>query len=106
MILILCRDLFFTSKITATAKAHALDYQVVRDPAQLGTTAGQILVVDLGLAGALPAAAGWKAAVGGRVIAFASHVETALIHEARQAGLDQVLPRSAFTAQLDALLTT
>ena len=39
-----------------------------------------------------------------RVLAFASHVHTELIASARNAGADQVLPRSAFAANLAEIL--
>ena len=36
--------------------------------------------------------------------AFVSHVDTAVIQAARAAGADQVMPRSAFAANLAAVL--
>ena len=41
---------------------------------------------------------------GTRVVAFASHVKVELIRAAREAGADEVLPRSAFTTQLADIL--
>jgi hypothetical protein len=37
-------------------------------------------------------------------LGFVSHVRTDLIQAAQQAGADEVLPRSAFTAQLPEIL--
>jgi DNA-binding NarL/FixJ family response regulator len=39
-----------------------------------------------------------------RTLGFASHVHTDLIAAARQAGADQVIPRSAFAGQLPEIL--
>ena len=102
-ILLLCRDLMFLSKVTATARAAGVNVQVVRDPTMLPAV-GTRLFVDLNQAGALEAAATWKGATGGQVVGFVSHVDTDAIARARQAGLDQVLPRSRFTADLERLL--
>jgi hypothetical protein len=102
-VLLLCRDLMFLSKVTATAKAAGVAVQVVRDPAMLPAV-GTRLLVDLNQDGAIDAAARWKAATGGRVAGFVSHVDAEAIARARQAGLDQVLPRSRFTADLESLL--
>ena len=102
-ILLLCRDLMFLSKVTATARAAGVNVQVVRDPTMLPAM-GTRLFVDLNQDGALEAAAAWKGATGGRVVAFVSHVDTQAIARAKEAGLDQVLPRSRFTADLEELL--
>jgi len=102
-VLLLCRDLMFLSKVTATAKAAGVAVQVVRDPATL-PPAGTRLLVDLNQEGAVDAAARWRAETGGRVVGFVSHVDTETIGRARGAGLDQVLPRSRFTAELESLL--
>jgi hypothetical protein len=102
-ILLLCRDLMFLSKVTATARAAGVNVQVVRDPTMLPAM-GTRLFVDLNQDGALEAAAAWKGATGGRVVAFVSHVDTQAIARAKEAGLDQVLPRSRFTADLEQLL--
>jgi hypothetical protein len=39
------------------------------------------------------------------VLAFGAHVATALLHAARQAGADFVMPRSMFTSNLPDILT-
>ncbi|MDB5319891.1 MAG: hypothetical protein JWN40_1522 [Phycisphaerales bacterium] len=93
----------FVSKVTATARALGVAVQVVRDPAQLPQQGGRLLV-DLNQAGAIEAAAAWKSAAGGQVIGFVSHVDTDTIERARAAGLDQVLPRSRFTATLEQII--
>jgi hypothetical protein len=93
----------FISKVTATARAQALPLQVVRDSAKLPHD-GVKLLVDLNLEGAIEAASAWKAATGGRAIGFVSHVDSATIASANAAGLDEVLPRSRFTATLEQIL--
>lgn len=102
-ILLLCRDLMFVSKVTATARAQGVTVQVVRDPAQLPQQ-GTKLLVDLNQAGAIEAASAWRVASGGRVIGFVSHVDTQTIERARAAGLDEVLPRSRFSAMLEQIV--
>ena len=102
-ILLLCRDLMFVSKVTATARAKNRPLRVIRDPAQLPPE-GTRLLVDLNQDGAIPAAAAWKSATAGEVIAFVSHVDTDTIQHAKSAGLDQVLTRGRFTAMLDDLV--
>lgn len=100
VVLILCRDLLLGSRITATAQSAGVSFKVVRDAAKLAGQAGQRLIVDLNQDGAIDAAATWKSAGGGEVIGFVSHVDAATIQRARTAGLDQVMPRSAFVQQL------
>ena len=101
--LLLCRDLMFASKVTATARATGQAVQVVRDPAQLPPK-GNRLLVDLNQDGALDAAAAWRTSSGGAVVGFVSHVDTETIARARNAGLDQVLTRGRFTADLESIL--
>jgi hypothetical protein len=102
-VLLLCRDLMFLSKVTATARATGATVQVVRDPTLLPPV-GSRLFVDLNQDGALDASVVWKRATGGEVVGFVSHVDADTIARARQSGLDQVLARSQFTANLERLL--
>ncbi len=108
--LLVSRDLFFTSKITGTAEMLEFEVQVVGD-AQTAVQrvaekphacvfldlADPVLDVTEFFAG-LPA--------DGRppVVAFGSHVATARLQAARDAGCDDVLPRSRFSASLPELL--
>lgn len=105
-VLALVRDLMFSSKIIAEARAAGIEVNIVRDPARLRDQAGRRLLVDLNLDGALDAASEWKNATGGNVIGFVSHVDTATIERAKQAGLDEVMPRSKFTSHLPDLMRT
>jgi hypothetical protein len=106
-VLALVRDLMFSSKITATAKAVGAEVMVIRDPIQLAGHEGRILLVDLNLTGAIDAAAKWRQTSGGAtVLGFVSHVDTETIQRARDAGLDQVMARSGFVASLAGLLSS
>ena len=103
-LLILCRDLLLGSRITAAAQSAGVPFRVVRDAAKLTGQEGRRLIVDLNQEGAADAAAAWKAATGGEVVGFVSHVDGATIQQARGAGLDQVMARSAFVDQLPRLV--
>jgi hypothetical protein len=103
-ILVLVRDLMFSSRITATARAGNVPVVVVRDAAQLAGRTGRRLIVDLNQDGAIDAAVAWKTSSGGDVIGFVSHVDGPTIARAREAGIDRVMPRSRFVEELPALL--
>jgi hypothetical protein len=108
-VLVLIRDLMFMARVTGTAKEVGVPVKVVRDPAKLAAegAAGHAdrLIVDLNLEGAIEAAAAWKAAGGGSVAGFVSHVDSETIRRAREAGIDRVMPRSQFVQVLPELLT-
>jgi hypothetical protein len=103
-VLALVRDLMFSSKITATARAEGVAVKIVRDASKLAGEPGHRLLVDLNQDGAIPAAIEWKSRTGGAVIGFVSHVDAATIKLAREAGFDQVLARSRFVEILPELL--
>lgn len=98
------RDLMFSSKVTATARAVGRDVRIVRDLENLKCTDGAALIVDLALHGAIEAAAAWKQAFHGETIGFAAHVDTETIAAAKAGGIDLVMTRGSFTAQLESLL--
>jgi hypothetical protein len=102
--LALVRDLMFSSKIIATARAEGVAVKIVREAAKLAGEAGTCLLVDLNQDGAIPAASEWKTRTGGAVIGFVSHVDAPTIAQARDAGFDQVLARSRFVEILPHLL--
>ena len=116
MVLVVVDDLLFRSKIRAVAKHAGVDLAFARTPAEVLDRAKSeppaLAIFDLDSAKTEPVAtiAALKAdpaLAGIRTLAFASHVHTALIGAARQAGADQVLPRSAFAGNLaDILLST
>lgn len=103
--LLLCDDLLFASKVTATARAHGRAVTVCRDMtrlvAALEERVPQAILLDLhNYTLSLDAVAGWRAA-GVRVVGFGSHVDVAVLKAARAAGCDPVLPRSKFVAELE-----
>ena len=94
------------SRIGVTARAIGVDIKPLRDPATLTAenAEGERLIVDLNQPGALDAAVEWKKRTGGEVIGFVAHVDADTIRRARDEGIDQVLPRSRFVAELESLL--
>ncbi|HEX4054619.1 MAG TPA: hypothetical protein VHX86_10175 [Tepidisphaeraceae bacterium] len=107
-IIVLVRDLVFSSKIAAEARAAGVAAQVVRNPEELhrfSQTAAKLLIVDVTLPGSIPASAHWGHAEPGRcVVAFVSHVDQSTIAEAKQAGIDKVLARGRFVKMLPQLV--
>jgi DNA-binding NarL/FixJ family response regulator len=106
---VLVRDLIFSSRIAAVARAAGVPITLLRDPARLADPAPPrgpgLLIVDLNLPGSIDAATQWKHASPSReVVGFVSHVDAATIDHARAAGLDRVLPRSRFVEILPELL--
>lgn len=108
--LLISRDLMFTSKITGTARALGLLVQVVPDgPSALRQVAvGGIRAVFVDLADAGLDVAAFVSSLPSEkspaVIAFGSHVATATLQAARDAGCTEVLPRSRFSTELPTLL--
>jgi hypothetical protein len=103
-VLLLCRDLMFTSKVTGAARATGVAVRVVREPDKLVDLAGRKLIVDLGQEGALEAAASWKGRTSLQVVGFVSHVDEATIGRAREAGIDRVMSRGGFSASVEDVL--
>lgn len=98
------RDLMFASRITASTRTQGLTVKIVRSAAALEQLAGVRLIVDLAEPGAISAAVAWKQRSGGQVVGFVSHVDQQTIADARQAGIDRILSRGGFTAQVDRLI--
>jgi CheY-like chemotaxis protein len=109
--LLLSRDLIFTTKMITTARGLGLRVVVVDDPA---TAAGLIerwrpraVFFDLAsrdLAKPEALAAYKRLAPETPFLAFGSHVDTAALAAAKDAGCEVVLPRSRFTSELPALI--
>src|SRR4051794_21962791 len=108
--LLLSRDLIFTSKVTGTARELGHRVMVAGNTALASAMIEQwrpkVVFVDLA-AGELvgtPALIAYQeaAAPGTPFVAFGSHVDTAALDAARDAGCDPVLPRSKFSAELPA----
>ncbi len=82
-------DLFFQMKLAETAKHLGVEVKVAATPEALQALLEPPLRADKN---------------GVRVVAFLSHVQTDLAAQARAAGCDEVMPRSAFTQNLAAIL--
>ncbi|MBI2821815.1 MAG: response regulator [Acidobacteria bacterium] len=110
MILALVDDLFFSSRIAATAKQagrairivsgrEALLQELESDPEKL--------IVDLNCRGCDPVALIVEIRQRGRtfpVVGFVSHVQADLAQAAQQAGCDRVVARSYFSSHLAEIL--
>ena len=105
-------DLFFASKISATAKQLGARVEFVNSPQILLERASSetaLVILDLGQASLDPVALIGKlkadpASAAVAVVGFANHERADLIEGARQAGCDQVLTRGAFSSSLPELL--
>ena len=113
MILVAVDDLLFSSKIRATAKQAGVDLTFARTPdeilAQARTGKPALVIFDLNSAKTDPvqtiaAIKADPALAAIRTIGFVSHVHTGIIDAARRAGADEVMPRSAFAANLPEIL--
>lgn len=110
--LLLSRDLFFTSKITGTARALGHQVIVAGNAALVSAILAKWspVVVFVDLAGGnlvdSSALAGYREAAppGTPFVAFGSHVDTKALADAAASGCDPVMPRSKFTAELPALI--
>ena len=111
MIVALVDDLFFSSKITETARqlGCALTVVITREALlkEIDSHPKQ-LIFDLNckscdivkLIGELR-----RRGIGIPMMAFLSHVQTDLARAAREAGCDKVVPRSYFSAHLPEILS-
>lgn len=104
-------DLFFATRISATAEAAGVALEMPAVAAALERireAPPALVIVDLHAPGdPLALVRALKADPATRrlpVIGFYSHVERALRAAALEAGVDEALPRSAFTVRLAAIL--
>jgi DNA-binding NarL/FixJ family response regulator len=106
-------DLLFSSKIRTTARQAGVDVTFARSPEEIlahtRESRPSLVIFDLNSAKTEPLATisaikNDPALAGIRTIGFASHVHTDLIAAARNAGADQVMPRSAFAGNLAEIL--
>jgi len=101
-------DLYFATRIAATAKAAGVDLELVAAPraaARAAEAGATLVLLDLHGAGALALVSELKRhAPNVPIVGFFSHVDTALKRDALAAGADAVLPRSQFVGRLAALL--
>jgi len=109
--LLLCDDLMFASRISATARSLGLTVRTVRTSADLEQLAVKekpcCVILDLANAGlAIADVVPRLRPEGGLplIVAYGSHVDAAGLNAARHAGCDVVLPRSKFVEDLAAAL--
>lgn len=109
-IVILCADLMFQSQITGAARLQGFTFSCALSLAQaigqLTDEFPQLLIIDLNQPGL-----DWDLLTETlqkhpqlSSIAYGPHVDTDKLQQARDAGCDQVLPRSQFSANLPQLL--
>jgi AmiR/NasT family two-component response regulator len=103
-VLVLVRDLMFSSRIMDAARTAGVTAKVIRNVAQLEGQNARKIFLDLNQDGALEAAVNWKNATGGQLIGFVSHVDTDTIEKAKQAGVDQIFTRGTFVQVLPDLI--
>lgn len=113
MVLAAVDDMLFRSKIRTVATQAGVEVVFARTPdeilAQTRTQKPSLVIFDLNNAKGTPIET-VKAMKADpelsrvRTLGFVSHVQTALITEARDAGMDEVLARSAFAGNLAEIL--
>ena len=115
MILCVVDDLIFSVKISTAAKALGVDLYFERSPEHVVPRVREkqpsLVIFDLNSTRLRPmdAIAALKAdpdLKSIQTLGFVSHVQTETIESARQAGIDQVLARSAFSERLGEILTS
>jgi CheY-like chemotaxis protein len=107
-VLAVLSDLFFSAKITETAKRCGLAVEFVKDGAELLEKAGTrpaLIIFDLNFeaVGPLEAIAALKANAETRSISllgYLLHAQGELKQQAQEAGCDMVMARSAFSQNL------
>jgi DNA-binding NarL/FixJ family response regulator len=110
-IVALMDDLFFQMKVAETAKHLGLELKVATNgDALLGLLEPlpKLVIIDLNARSQPLAAIERLRAVQKdlRVVGFLSHVQRDLADRAQAAGCNEVMPRSAFTQNLAAILST
>ena len=114
MILCVVDDLIFSIKISTAAKALAVPVFFERSPdmvlPRIRERQPSLVILDLNSATLRPidVIAQMKAdpALRGiRTLGYVSHVQTDVISAARNAGIDEVLARSAFSERIGQILT-
>ena len=113
MILAVVDDLMFASKIRSAATHLGVRLAFARSAeaalAEMRKSAPTLVIFDLNSPRTNPIAIvtamkAEPALASIPTLGFVSHVDTSTIDAARQAGMDEVLARSAFTAQLGEIL--
>ena len=107
-VLAMIPDLFFATKVAATASAGGIELELVpaeRVVARLTEAPPTLVILDLHAPDAVQLVLALKAtAPAVPVVGFYSHVETSLRRDALAAGADAAMPRSQFVNKLAVLL--
>ncbi|HYR90236.1 MAG TPA: hypothetical protein VE422_39550 [Terriglobia bacterium] len=105
-IAVLVDDLFFSSKISATAKQVGAEVVLCRSAEGVPPDADRICVdLNASTFDAIGEIRRLKGAHSTPIVAFLSHVQVDLKRRAEEAGADEVMPRSAFTQRLPEILS-
>lgn len=108
-------DIFFSAKIDAAARIVGVELRQATDAhrleEQLATLTPTLIVLDLNSKACAPLQAIRRIKADPRtreipLVGFLSHVQVDLQEAAREAGCDQILPRSIFSANLAQILRT
>ena len=112
VVIVVVDDMFFASKIRAVAEAVGVEISFPRTREAVIEKAreARLIIVDLHNQKIDPVALARELKANEQVraipmVGFFSHVETELQRNALAAGFDQVLPRSAFTRDLQRILS-
>lgn len=107
-------DMFFASKIRGAAETVGRTLEFAKSRAQLeeklGAQTPSLIIIDLN-SGRLDPIETIKFLKGNpdssrtRIVGFLSHVQVDLMQQARAAGCDDVMPRSAFSQHLNEILS-
>jgi PleD family two-component response regulator len=112
-VIIAMDDLFFASKIRASAEAAGIATQLAKDRANIIKAAREVgpalIIIDLHARKFDPLALGYELKHDEslrdiKLVGFFSHVQADLHQEAQRAGFDYVLTRSAFTKRVAEIL--
>lgn len=111
-VLAVCTDLFFAVKIGDAAKRAGVQARFFKSGQSLLEAArhgAAMIVVDLNCrevdgAGVIRELKADPACAATPITAFVSHVQSETIREARAAGCDRVLARSAFVKEIDPMM--
>ena len=108
--LLICNDLFFQTKIETTATLLGKQLRTVPDLDALKQALKQekdlqLIIWDLNAGlNLVDTTALIKKHTKAKIVSYLSHVQTELIKKAKDAGIDEVMPRSAFTIKLPDIL--